>query len=231
MKYLLTICVVACTMIATKAQHQPWNQLLQKYVSTSGSVNYKGFKAEKGKLNGYINYLAKANAPTSRQAAMAFWINAYNAYTVKLIVDNYPTNSIRSLKGGKPWDAKFAKVGGKYYTLNDIEHKILRAKYFDPRLHFVLVCAAKSCPKLLNKAYTTANLNQELDRQARSFINNRAKNQISANSVKVSQLFNWYKKDFTKKTSLIGFINKYSKTKVSANAKVGYLNYSWKLNE
>lgn len=230
-KYLFTLGLIVCTIFTMQAQHQTWNQLLRKNVSASGKVNYRGFKAEKNKLNSYINYLAKAQVPGSRSGAMAFYINAYNAYTVKLIVDNYPTSSIRKLKGGKPWDAKFAKVAGRYYTLNDIEHKILRAKYFDARLHFALVCAAQSCPKLLNKAYTAANLNAELDRQARIFVNNRAKNKISRGSVQLSQLFNWYKGDFTKRSSLIGFINKYSKVKASANAKVSYLNYSWNLNE
>ncbi|OJJ16332.1 hypothetical protein BKI52_34130 [marine bacterium AO1-C] len=214
-----------------QAQHGTWDQLLRKHVSSTGRVNYRGFKAEKSKLNSYINYLSTARVPNSRSAAVAFYINAYNAYTVKLIVDNYPTTSITKLKGGKPWDYRFAKVAGKTYTLNDIEHNILRKQYFDARLHFALVCAAQSCPKLLNKAYTAANLNTELDRQARIFVNNKAKNKISSGSVQVSQLFNWYKGDFTKRSSLVGFINKYSKVKVSANAKVSYLNYSWKLNE
>ena len=227
-KHLFTLGLIVCTIFTIQAQHQTWNQLLRKYVSASGKVNYRGFKAEKNKLNSYISYLATAKVPGSRSGAMAFYINAY---TVKLIVDNYPTSSIRKLKGGKPWDAKFAKVAGRYYTLNDIEHKILRAKYFDARLHFALVCAAQSCPKLLNRAYTAANLNTELDRQARIFVNNRAKNKISRGAVQLSQLFNWYKGDFTKRSSLIGFINKYSKVKASANAKVSYLNYSWNLNE
>lgn len=231
MRLFITLSLVACLTLVAKAQHQTWDQLLKAYVSPVGKVNYKGFKANKAKLNAYISYLAKVSAPTSRASAMAFWINAYNAYTVKLITDNYPTGSIQSLKGGKPWDARFAKVAGKLYTLNDIEHKILRAKYFDPRLHFALVCAAQSCPRLLNKAYTAANVNAELDKQARYFINNRAKNNISKGAVQVSQLFNWYKGDFTKKSSLIGFINKYSNTKAGANAKVSFLNYSWKLNE
>jgi len=230
-KHLFTFGLIVCTIFTIQAQHGTWDQLLRKYVSSTGRVNYRGFKAEKSKLNSYINYLATARVPNSRAAAMAFYINAYNAYTVKLIVDNYPTASITKLKGGKPWDYQFVKVAGKTYTLNDIEHNILRKKYFDARLHFVLVCAAQSCPKLLNKAYTAANLNTELDRQARIFINNTAKNKISSGSVQVSQLFNWYKGDFTKRSSLIGFINKYSKVKASANAKVTYLNYSWKLNE
>lgn len=212
--------------------HSSWDALLRKYVSASGVVNYKGIRAEKAKLQAYLNTLS-AGAPTSnsRTEKMAFWINAYNAFTVKLILDNYPTTSITKLKGGKPWDTKFVKIGSQTYSLNQIEHEILRKQYFDARLHFVLVCAAQSCPKLLNKAYTASNLYAEMDKQARYFINNSFKNKITASSARVSKLFDWYKEDFTKKGSLISFINKYSNVKLSTGAKVSYLEYDWALNE
>lgn len=211
--------------------HSIWNGLLKKYVSSTGKVNYAGIKAEKSKLQSYLNILAKgAPAGASRPETMAFWINAYNAFTVKLIVDNYPVKTIKSLKGGKPWDAKFIKIGSQTYSLNQIEHEILRKKYFDARLHFVLVCAAVSCPKLLNKAYTANTLYSDMDKQARYFINNGTKNKITAGSVQVSQLFNWYKTDFTKKGSLLSFINKYSNTKANSSAKVTYRTYNWNLN-
>lgn len=216
----------------TAVSHQIWDGLLKKYVSSSGKVNYSGIKAEKAKLQTYLDVLSKGiSSSAPRNEAMAFWINAYNAFTVKLIIDNYPVSSIKKLKGGKPWDSKFIKIGGQSYSLNQIEHEILRKKYFDPRLHFVLVCAAKSCPKLLNKAFTPANVFVEMDKQARYFINNTSKNKISASSVQVSQLFNWYKGDFTKKGSLIAYINKYANTKANTNAKVSYQTYDWALND
>ncbi len=212
--------------------HSAWDALLRKYVSASGVVNYKGIRAEKAKLQAYLNKLSAGVPSTnSRTEKMAFWINAYNAFTVKLILDNYPTSSITQLKGGKPWDAKFVKIGSQTYSLNQIEHEILRKQYFDARLHFVLVCAAQSCPKLLNKAYTASNLYAEMDKQARYFINNPSKNKLSASAAQVSKLFDWYKDDFTKKGSLISFINKYSNVKLGSGAKVSYLSYDWALNE
>lgn len=216
----------------TMVSHEAWNALLTKYVTSTGKVNYAGFKADKAKLQAYLNTLSKGiSSSASKKEKMAFWINAYNAFTVKLIVDNYPTSSIKNLKGGKPWDVKFIKIGSSTYSLNNIEHDILRKKFFDARLHFVLVCAAKSCPKLLNKAYTASNLYAEMDKQARLFINNPAKNKITASSGQISELFNWYKGDFTKSGSLVSYINKYSKVKLNSNAKISHLTYDWSLNK
>ncbi|MEO1449971.1 MAG: DUF547 domain-containing protein, partial [Bacteroidota bacterium] len=118
------------------ASHALWNQLLQTHVSAAGKVNYKGFQADRVKLDRYLNILA-TQPPTddwSRADKMSFWINAYNAFTVKLILDNYPLKSIRDIE--KPWDTSFITIGGKSYTLNDIEHKILRPQFKDPRIHF-----------------------------------------------------------------------------------------------
>ncbi len=215
----------------TTVSHAAWNALLTQYVSSAGKVNYQGMKASQAKLETYLATLQKGiSSSASKGEKMAFWINAYNAFTVKLIVDNYPVKSIKDLKGGKPWDAKFVNIGGKSYSLNNIEHDILRANYFDPRLHFVLVCAAKSCPKLLNKAYTAGNLGVEMTNQAKYFINNPAKNKISANSAQVSKLFDWYKGDFTKSGSLVSYLNKYANTKLSSGAKITHLTYDWSLN-
>lgn len=211
--------------------HDKWDQLLKKYVSASGKVNYKGFKADKANLQTYLDYLS-ANPPQadwSRNKIRAFWINAYNAFTVKTIVDNYPLKSITDL--GKPWDKAFISIGGKTYSLNDIEHKILRAKYFDSRIHFAVNCASFSCPKILNKAFTEANVSAQMQALAVSYINNPSHNKISPEKAELSQLFEWYKGDFTKKGSLIDYINKYSKVKLNPDAKISYMPYNWNLNE
>jgi predicted RND superfamily exporter protein len=153
---------------------------------------------------------------------------------VKLILYNYPVKSIKDIKGGKPWDYKFIKIGGQTYSLNNIEHDILRKDFFDSRLHFVLVCAAKSCPKLLDKAYIPQNLNAEMTNQANSFINNSAKNKISAGSAQISELFNWYKDDFLKVSgvnSIQDYLNKYSTTKVKSTTPIKYMTYDWSLND
>ena len=210
--------------------HDTWNHLLQSYVSSTGKVNYEGFRSSAAEFESYLNDLANnpPNASWSREKTMAYWINAYNAFTIKLIVDYYPVRSIKEIHNGNPWDVRWIKIGGKTYTLNNIENDILRPKYKDARIHFAVNCAAYSCPPLANKAFTEQNLNSLLEQQTKQFVNNAAFNSISANSVQVSRIFEWYASDFG---DLITYLNKYSNTKIAAGTKVDYKEYDWKLNK
>ncbi|HFC00667.1 MAG TPA: DUF547 domain-containing protein [Phaeodactylibacter sp.] len=209
--------------------HAAFDALLRKYVSTSGKVNYQGLKKEEAKLNEYLLMLSGTpiGKDWSRSKKMAYWINAYNAHTIKLILKNYPVASITKLHGGKPWDVKWIKLNGKTLSLNNIENDILRPQYKDARIHFAVNCAAQSCPPLLNRAWTAKNLNANLDKQAKAFINNPKFNKISPNSAEVSKIFDWYGKDFG---NLIDFLNKYSTTKINSGATISYKEYDWKLN-
>lgn len=210
--------------------HETWDQLLRQYVSATGKVNYAGLKKDKAKLEAYLDLLQK-NPPQNewpKGEKMAFWINAYNAFTVKLIVDHYPVSSIMKLDGGKPWDVKRMNAGGKSYSLNNIENDILRPQFKDARIHFAVNCAAKSCPPLLNRAWTAANLEADFEKQAKAFINNANFNKISSKEVELSKIFEWYAGDFG---DLIAYLNKYASTKINANAKVKYREYDWGLNE
>jgi hypothetical protein len=235
-KHFLLLAVLFTAFLNAQAiSHEAWNALLKKHVSAEGKVNYKGFKADRTKLNAYLKTL-EATTPSgswSKQEAMAFWINAYNAFTVALILDHYPVKSINEIQqnGKKPWDIAFIKIGGKSYTLNHIEHEILRKRYADPRIHFAVNCASFSCPPLLNEAFTADNLNAKMEALAKAFVNDPLRNKITAQKVEVSQIFNWFKDDFTKNGTLIDFLNKYSKTKISSSAKVSFLPYNWSLNE
>ena len=210
--------------------HMLWDQLLKKYVSSSGKVNYKGFKADEIRLDAYLTLLELNPVQQSwtRNQKMAYWINAYNAFTVKLILKNYPISSITKLDGGKPWDVKWIKLGEKMYSLNNIEHDILRPTYKDARIHFAVNCAAKSCPPLLNRAWTANTLNATLEKQTKTFINNTTFNEIDAGAVKLSKIFEWYKVDFG---DLIEYINKYSTIKVSKDAAIEFVDYNWALNQ
>ena len=222
---------ISQTSALSAFSHEIWNELLQKYVSSTGKVNYKGLLQEKAKLVKYLDLLSN-NIPQSgwkREKTMAWWINAYNAFTVKLILDHYPLKSIRDID--KPWDTPFIKLGGESYTLNQIEHEILRARYKDPRIHFAVNCASYSCPSLPTQAFTENNLYQMLEKNTRAFINDPRHNTISDNKVEISSLFDWYKEDFTQKGSVIDFINKYAKTKLASDAKITYKAYNWSLNE
>lgn len=221
--------------------HQIWQQLLKTHVSSDGKVNYRGFVQDKSKLEQYLAQLS-ANAPDrktwSKNEQLAYWINAYNAFTVKLIVDNYPTASIKDL-GPKlkipgiqdVWHYEFFKIGGKSTSLDEIEHSILRKEFNEPRIHFAINCASVSCPPLLNEAFTSEKMESQLQKMAIAFINDASRNKITADAIQVSSIFSWFKEDFTKKGSLIDFLNQYSKVKIKSSAKVSYLDYNWKLNE
>lgn len=238
--FLFISCLfIAVVSFAQKApSHQQWDKLLKKHVNASGMVSYKGFQKDKVELDAYLKTLSD-NAPQSswsENEQKAFWINAYNAFTVALILKHYPVKSIKDI-GGKiykvntPWDIKFISIGGKKYDLNNIEHGILRKKFDDPRIHFALVCASISCPRLRNEAYTGAQLNAQLEDDGRNFLNDKSKNRISADKAELSKYFSWYKGDFTKNGSLADFINKYSVTKINTSTKIGSLDYNWNLNE
>jgi hypothetical protein len=218
---------------AQKISHEKFDKLLHKYVTDDGFVNYKGFKSDP-LFNQYLSELSNHPPQKSWSAndKLAYWINAYNAFTIKLITDNYPVKSIKDIGGtfGSPWDIEFIQIGGKTYNLSQIEHEILRKQFNEPRIHFAIVCASISCPKLRNEAYVPEKLNAQLNDQAKNFINDPSKNIITANSLKLSQIFNWFKSDFTKNGSLIDFLNKYSKVKISPTAKITYLKYNWNLN-
>lgn len=216
------------------AQTNTFDTLLKKHVNTKGSVNYKGFKQDETQLKAYLNELAVTKPQKSWTAAKtkAFWVNAYNAYTIQLILDNYPLKSIMNIKknGKDAWSIPFAKVGGKTYTLNQIEHEILRKKYNDPKIHVAVNCASKSCPKLANYAFTEENYDTKTTALMKSFINDSSRNKISENRLQLSKIFEWFKGDFTKKGDLIDFLNQYSSVKINKKATIGYLEYNWSLN-
>ncbi|WP_234423438.1 DUF547 domain-containing protein [Aquimarina spinulae] len=218
------------TGIIEAFNHQSWNDLLQKHVSATGTVRYIGFKQDYLVLKSYLEALRK-NIPAenwSKSDVLAYWINVYNAFTVKLILDNYPIKSIKDIK--EPWDLRFFKLGNKWYTLNDVEHRILR-KMGDPRIHFGINCASISCPPLLNKAFTAQNVDHELEKLTIDFINDTKRNTITPSSVQLSKIFTWFAKDFKTEGSLIHFLNKYSRITINSNAKKSFKKYNWNLNE
>jgi len=211
--------------------HDIWDELLQKHVSDQGNVNYKGFKADKTKFNSYLKLLSETPPQDSwsKDKTLAYWMNVYNAFTVKLILDNYPIKSIKDIDG--PWNHRFIKIGDKWYTLNDVEHRIIR-KMDEPRIHFALVCAAVSCPKLYNKAFTAKDLETDLVLLTKGFLSDASKNELNENNIKLSRIFKWYGGDFkTNGNSLIDFLNQYSDITISDKAKKSYKDYNWNLNE
>jgi hypothetical protein len=222
-------------------KHETWTALLSKHVDVEGHVDYAGIKKEEAALDEYLTVLS-ANHPDEswdRNDVLAFWINAYNAFTVRLIVKNYPVVSIKDLGGSiykvnTAWDIKFIKIGDEIYDLNNIEHDIIRKDFEEPRIHFAVNCASVSCPRLRNEAYVGDRIEEQLDDQARYFVNNKVKNDITKKCVKLSKIFTWFKGDFKANGgSVKDFINKYSEVKVTKKTmkKRQSLDYDWNLNE
>ncbi len=209
--------------------HATLDGLLKAHVSASGVVDYAGLKSKESKLDEYLTKL-ETNPPGTtwnRNQKLAYWINAYNAYTIKLILKNYPVKSITDLHGGKPWDVKWIKIDGKNLSLNNIENDIIRPKFNEPRIHFAVNCAAKSCPPLLNAAYKDKSLDSQLESQTKKFVNNSAYNTLGKNEITVSKIFDWYGKDFG---SVASFVMRYADSTVKPNAKVSFMEYDWALN-
>ena len=229
---ILSLCLIitSWTGNSQSADHSPWTEILQTYVSDKGEVNYKELRNNKSVLENYLEKLA-ANPPNDKwdtDTQKAYWINTYNACTIQLILENYPIKSIKNIR--RPWSQNFIKIGEKTLSLNTIEHKILRPMG-DPRVHFAIVCASESCPRLLNYAYESKTLQQQLEKVTKQFINDSSKNSINRSQLKISRIFKWFESDFPKKEAFITFLNIYSNIKISAEAEIDYLNYSWKLNE
>lgn len=182
---LVFVCLSTTVVASKPTNHDIWSNLLANHVTEDGKVNYKGFITDKAKLNEYLNLLANSTPEESwgKDNIMVFWINAYNAFTIKLIVDNYPLKSIMDLKfeDKSAWDYTFIKINNQDMTLNYIEHEILRKNYKDPRIHFAVNCASYSCPRLLNKAFASDNLNEQLDKMTKEFVNNNLHNKLSGN--------------------------------------------------
>jgi len=183
-------------------------------------VDYVGFRKDSTKFNQYLNLLAKnpPNDEWSKEEQLAYWINVFNAYTISLVAKHFPVKIIKDIRRGilfinSVWDIKFIKIGKAIYDLNNIEHSILRKRFDEPRIHFVINCASCSCPRLRNEAYRGETLNNQLTEVAELFLADKTKNVISPDKIVISKVFNWFGGDFKKKGSLIDFLNLYSKVK------------------
>jgi hypothetical protein len=237
--------IIACGIANAQSKapsHDIYDKLLRKHVSTAGIVNYKNFASDSVELNKYLKLLSSTppdEKAWSRYEQMAYWINAYNAFTIKLILKYYPVKSIKDI-GSKvqipfvntPWDIKFITIGKEKMDLNNIEHGNLRKKFDDPRVHMALVCASKSCPILLNEAYDPKQLDEQFTKQTKAFLADPFRNKVSADAPQLSMIFKWYGMDFNKKGATVrSFVNTYADVKIKPDAKISHLDYDWGLNE
>ena len=214
-----------------KPDHTAWTDLLQEHVAKNGEVDYAAFKQDLPRLNSYLDYLAGLGNKVKswqRKEKLAYYINLYNAATIKLVLDNYPLSSILDID--KPFEREWIAIGNKTVSLSHIENDILR-EMGEPRIHFAINCASYSCPKLLDHAFIADKLEEQLEKVTRDFINDPKHNTIQPDSLELSNIFNWYNKDFIEDGSLIDYINAYTDTDISDDAEIVFLKYNWSLND
>ncbi|MGD2272181.1 MAG: DUF547 domain-containing protein [Desulfobacterales bacterium] len=223
---------------AATVDNSIYAELLTKYVN-NGQVDYEGFKREEQRLDQYLHVLKNVDPKQlSRNEQFAFYTNAYNAWTIKLILSKYPDiDSIRELGifNTGPWKKNVVSLKGEKVSLDDIEHDILRPGFKDPRVHFAINCAAHSCPPLRSEPYYGARLDQQLDGATIAFINNPKRNYLDGNRLYVSKIFDWFAEDFNHDP--YSFVLKFAEDdfkealeKKKGNIKLKYLPYDWSLN-
>lgn len=255
---LMLSAVFSAVTTAQEALHQPWQALLTQHVSPindghSSQVNYAGMKTDHAKLTAYLTALGKIDKQTFEQwpapQQLSFLINAYNAWTVELILSTYP--DIKSIKDlgsffSSPWSKKFIPLLGETRSLDNIEHELIRGdnKYGDPRIHFAVNCASIGCPALREEAYTAEKLAQQLEQQTVRFLSDKTRNRFNKAEMELSSIFKWYQEDFSlgfrASDSLSAFILLYAESlgltpeqQALLKAKkmdVDYLPYDWQLN-
>ncbi len=231
-----------------QVDHSSWDALLRKYCDSTGFVNYQAWQRSQQnqtQLDRYLAHLSRASPSksSSRESQFAFWINAYNAVTIKGILREYPTTSIRNhtakVFGYNIWDDLLLPVGGRTYSLNQMEHEVLR-KMGDPRVHFAIVCASIGCPPLLNSAYTTEKLDSQLTFNSKRFFADRTKFSYDTAKcrIEVSPILKWFAEDFGPNQAaqirrVAPFLPDQSAQALasSGRASVSYLDYDWGLND
>lgn len=235
---IASICFGSVFAATGQVDHSAFSAVLGSHVR-DGRVDYAGIKKD-GRFAPYLASLTSTKASGLKGAdRMAFWINVYNAFTIKLICDNFPLKSIRDLSNGKVWDRPLVTIEQTTYTLNEIENDVIRP-LGDNRIHFALVCAARSCPPLLSEAYTAANVDSLLDVQARKFLNDPTMNRFddAAGKAYLSHVFEWYLADFGKThADLLRSISRYVQQPIRARLEkepkawtIVWNDYDWSLN-
>ncbi|MFZ5627980.1 MAG: DUF547 domain-containing protein [Spirochaetota bacterium] len=218
--------------------HSAFSVLLARHVDANGLVSYGGFSADQKELDAYLQAVATTRAENlGRYEALAFYINAYNALTIRLILDHPKVKSIRDIPENRRWKGRTWPVAGERLTLDEIEHKIIRPIFKENRIHFALVCASIGCPPLRNEAYTGARLIAQLEEQTRKFFadSQNLKWDAATTTLWVSSILDWYAGDFGDELQLKTFISGYTPNSVSAslpgNITVRFLSYNWNLNK
>ena len=231
---------------AISSPHAAFTNILRKYVSAPDGqglthFNYGGLKAassDKSALDNYIKGLEQVNPSNlSRNDAIAYYANLYNAVTVQVVTENYPVSSIKKLGplGSGPWKKNLFTINGKPASLNNVEHDIMRKQFPSPYVHYMVNCASVGCPNLLNTAWEGSTIDNVKQKAASDYINSPRGVQITPKGLKVSSIFKWFAEDFGGKSGLLQHIRKHARPELAAaidsGAKVVDYDYDWSLNE
>ena len=218
----------------TNAFYSEWDSVLQEHVK-QGFVDYKGLQNQPENLKQFLEKAANVQKQDfekwEKKEQLAFYINLYNALTIKLILSEYPVKSIKDIGNffQGPWSRDVFSLFGNTITLNNLEHDIIRKQFNEPRIHLALVCAAKACPPLRSESYRAEILNEQLENQAKNYLS--SSNGLIIDEQKqtifISSIFKWYAEDFE---SVPDFIQKYTSTSIKTYS-IRYLDYDWSLNE
>ncbi len=254
---MVWLALAAGTARGEEFDHSNWGRVLEKFVTETGRVDYAALKADSADLDRYVTQLA-ARSPAShprdfptRNSQLAYWINAYNALVMKGVIEKWPVKSVVKI-GLLPhsffWRKKFV-VGGKKYTLNNIEKDILLKGLAEPRIHFALVCASNSCPPPRREAFTAENTERLLEEGARAFVNDsrHVRIEVGRNRITLSKIFDWYKGDFEKyaraqgsaggENALLDFLLIYADEPTRQaldtldDPKIDHFDYDWGIND
>jgi hypothetical protein len=237
---------------ANNFEHRQWDQLLKKYVvnielGRSTQVNYLGIKKDQTELKQYLQTLSEVSTVTfnkwSELEQLAFLINAYNAWTVELILTEYPRiDSIKELGSlfSSPWKKKFIPLLGETRSLDNIEQDLIRGNFKEPRIHFAVNCASIGCPALRAEAYQSDALEMQLTEATNLFLSDSSRNRLMGDELQLSKIFKWYQDDFEQQQTLAQFLVKYAKALnltekqkqavINGDIDIKYLDYDWSLN-
>jgi hypothetical protein len=230
-----------------QVEHGVWEDFLQAYVVDSADgvrrVSYARVSdQDKARLRDYIRGLSALKVSgLSRPQQFAYWVNLYNALTVQLVLDHYPVKSIRDIDispgffSDGPWRKKLITVEGEEVSLDDIEHRILRPIWRDPRIHYAVNCASVGCPDLQPMAFTAANTGRLLDQAARDYINHPRGVRVESSGLTLSSIYNWFVSDFDQHGGVLKHIRRYADADLAARLdgveKVNDYAYDWSLND
>lgn len=256
---LISLIFSHSVLASERFDHTSWQSLLQRHVDDlrggqATEVDYAGFSQQRDDLKTYLNQLADVSQKQFDQwekpGQLAFLINAYNAWTIELILTRYPElDSIKDLGSlfSSPWKKEFIPLLGEVRSLDDIEHGLIRGsgRYNEPRIHFAVNCASIGCPALARTAYTGDQLEQQLEQATQGFLMDRTRNRLNDDELEVSSIFKWYREDFEQgwrnTDSLAAFLALYSdalgltqeqRLRLQQNkTDIDFLSYDWKLNK